>query len=47
MLRDLIFGQYHSSAKPLPSPVIAAHQGNYAIILNYPERELRYMDAGE
>jgi hypothetical protein len=23
------------------------HQGIYATILNYPERELRYMDAGE
>ena len=25
----------------------ALHQGNYATIANYLERELRYMDAGE
>ena len=27
--------------------IAALHQGNYATIPNYLERELRYMDAGE
>jgi hypothetical protein len=27
--------------------IAALHQGNYATIHNYLERELRYMDAGE
>jgi hypothetical protein len=27
--------------------IAALHQGNYATIANYLERELRYMDAGE
>jgi hypothetical protein len=27
--------------------IAALHQGNYATISNYLERELRYMDAGE
>jgi hypothetical protein len=27
--------------------IAALHQGNYATIYNYLERELRYMDAGE
>jgi hypothetical protein len=27
--------------------IAAMHQGNYATIANYLERELRYMDAGE
>jgi hypothetical protein len=27
--------------------IAAPHQGNYATIGNYVERELRYMDAGE
>jgi hypothetical protein len=30
-----------------PSAIVALHQGNYATIANYLERELRYMDAGE
>jgi hypothetical protein len=29
------------------TPIAAPHQGNYATFLNYPERQLRYMDAGE
>jgi hypothetical protein len=29
------------------SLIAASHQGNYATIDNYLERELRYMDAGE
>jgi hypothetical protein len=29
------------------SAIAALHQGNYATIPNYLERELRYMDAGE
>jgi hypothetical protein len=29
------------------STFAALHQGNYATIANYLERELRYMDAGE
>jgi hypothetical protein len=29
------------------SAFAALHQGNYATIANYLERELRYMDAGE
>jgi hypothetical protein len=34
---------------PFPglSAIAALHQGNYATIANYLERELRYMDAGE
>jgi hypothetical protein len=34
---------------PFPglSTIAALHQGNYATIANYLERELRYMDAGE
>jgi hypothetical protein len=31
----------------LPVAIAALHQGNYATIANYSERELRYMDAGE
>jgi hypothetical protein len=30
-----------------PLTIAAMHQGNYATIPNYMERELRYMDAGE
>lgn len=30
-----------------PPAIAALHQGNYATIPNYLERELRYMDAGE
>jgi hypothetical protein len=30
-----------------PLMIAAMHQGNYATIPNYLERELRYMDAGE
>ena len=30
-----------------PLTIAATHQGNYATIPNYLERELRYMDAGE
>jgi hypothetical protein len=37
----------HARGRHLPSSIAAAHQGIYATILNYPERELRYMDAGE
>jgi hypothetical protein len=30
-----------------PVTIAALHQGNYATISNYLERELRYMDAGD
>jgi hypothetical protein len=36
-----------SGAKTLPAIIAALHQGNYATIPNYLNRELRYMDAGE
>jgi hypothetical protein len=32
---------------PADLAIVASHQGNYATIANYLERELRYMDAGE
>jgi hypothetical protein len=48
-IQTLILSAGHSgSLKSLPPLTIAAmHQGNYATIPNYLERELRYMDAGE
>jgi hypothetical protein len=40
-MRDPLLGLSRLSA------FAALHQGNYATIANYLERELRYMDAGE
>src|SRR6185437_4811637 len=44
------FSSHSTASYYLPgdlTPIAAAHQVNYATFLNYPERQLRYMDAGE
>jgi hypothetical protein len=45
MIRTLIFAA--RLIRIFTGTIAASHQGNYATIPNYLEKELRYMDAGE
>jgi hypothetical protein len=47
LIQALIFAQGMPAAGIYLPPLLQRIRGIYATILNYPERELRYMDAGE